>query len=88
MRALAMLILLSACSRPGVVNDRPQIVEKLVTVPCITARPEKVPALRDRITRDDWRAKTPKQKSAEVGVQALRRQNYSDALEAATVACQ
>lgn len=83
---LAAAALIAGCAKP-IREDRPATVLVPVTAPCADPRPAHVISLRDRIPRDQWQAKSPKQKAAEVGAQGLRRQTYGEQLEAATAAC-
>ena len=78
---------LSACNSPVVVKDRPQIVSKPVTVPCVSGkRPDAVPSLKQQ--HPDWYSYTPKQKTEYAAAQGLRHQSYGQEVNAATGACQ
>ena len=80
-------LMLGGCASKVVTRDVPVEVRVPVAQPCATARPAKVTALKDRIDDRQWRSMDVRQKSAAVGRQALDRQSYGEALEAATAAC-
>jgi hypothetical protein len=81
---------LGGCARtPTPVAERIVTVSVPVTVPCLSGkRPDAVPPLSVTIPKAEWDGLSPKQKAEAVAAQALRHQNRSDALEAATGACQ
>ena len=92
MRIIAIMmggtaLMLGGCASKIVTRNVPVEVRVPVAQPCATERPAKVAALKDRIDDRQWRSMDVRQKSAAVGRQALDRQTYGEALDAATAAC-
>lgn len=83
------LVLIAACTRPTVVQERVSTASVPVTVPCLSGpRPAPVEPLQARLSDEQWKALTPKQKAALVAAQGQRHQTRAQALDAATGACQ
>lgn len=90
--SLGTLIALAACAKPDV---RPIIEEVPVEVPVAVAtgcvatsgRPAGVKPLKDEIAPDEWKRRAPGARAEAVRAKAGQRQNYAEALMAATSAC-
>jgi len=88
MRALFLILMLTACGPRVVYRDRVETVKVPVTVPCRAgASPVAPAALLSRYTAAQWKALTVKQKAELVGAQGLKHQSYGQAVDAATSAC-
>lgn len=86
---LLLILGLAACSTPQTVTrEKIERVNVPVAVGCKGgADPAPVKPLRERYTKEQWMALTPKQKSELVSAQALRHQNYGAATAANTAGC-
>jgi hypothetical protein len=88
MRFLLILIApiaLAACGHDSA--PPPETIGHLVATPCAKPRPEPVQPLSEQFSKEEWLAFSPKQKSALVAAQGLKRQTYGDELDVATKAC-
>lgn len=83
----AAVALLTACSSPTIVRDRPTRISVPVIQKCAGERPAPVAPLKQRVPDAQWNALSPKQKAELAAAQAYRRMNHADELGAATSAC-
>lgn len=84
---LALAILMSACSPKVIYKDRVVTVNVPVPQPCADKRPEEIVSLKRKFTDAEWRQMDLVQKTANVGKNALAREQYGKDLNAATGAC-
>lgn len=86
-KILLLSFLLAGCAKPVIV-ERPVEVKVPVSVPCISGtKPTEPPALRDRLSRQDWEAMSTDQRERHLAAQALDRKVYGDQLGVATAGC-
>jgi hypothetical protein len=93
---IAALALAGCTTTRTVIEEVPVEVYVPVAVGCLPdtdgdgvgERPTPVIPMRDTISEEQWRALAPGAKAEAVRVQAGRRMNHADQLEAATFGCQ
>jgi hypothetical protein len=77
---------LAGCTRT-ITKEVPIEVRVPVAVPCMLARPEVEPSLKEQIERDQWDDLTTDQRANLVAAQALARKLYGDRLTDAAAGC-
>ncbi len=90
MRCLTLvssLALAGCATRLTTPEIRIETVPVAVAVGCVVDRPADVVPLNKAMTREQWMARAPGAKAETIKAQAGTRQNYEDALKAATSAC-
>jgi len=91
--SLSTMLILAGCVSSNLPPPQIERVFVEVQVPVATGcikkgtRPDTVVPLNERLTLEEWNARTPGAKAATITVQGTDRQNYGTELAAATSAC-